>query len=343
MELGSDKMLRMLPEDEYTHPIEEAVNFNESMYINLFDHQNRMGGWFRVGNRPNEKYAEMSCCLYLPDGRVGFMFKRPEIDNNNELNAGGMKFEIIEPLKKLRVTYNGSLCVLENPYEMADPKKAFQNNPIVKSQVDIIFEACSPIYGGEVVNKDGSPIPEKPGEGFARAHYEQHVTGSGFFKVGDEQWELSGLGLRDHSWGPRYWQSIYWYRWLPMNFSEDFAMVVTILNKTEDNQKIHGMILKGDEYILIKDAKVETNYNDQYYQESFKIWLKDEKGEEYNVDANVVSLIPLRNRRKSPDGEMLLTRITEGMTEYHCNGMVGLGMSEYLDQIIDDLPAGRAC
>ena len=30
-----------------------------------------MGGWVRMGNRPNEGYAEMTVCLYLPDGRVG--------------------------------------------------------------------------------------------------------------------------------------------------------------------------------------------------------------------------------------------------------------------------------
>ena len=50
---------RLEPEDEYTHPIEEEKNFNESMYINIFDPSSRLGGWFRVGNRPNEGYAEM--------------------------------------------------------------------------------------------------------------------------------------------------------------------------------------------------------------------------------------------------------------------------------------------
>ena len=74
-----------------------------------------------------------------------------------------------------------------------------------------------------------------------------------------------------------------------------------------------------------------------------KIWIKDEEVEEYNVDAKVLSLIPLRNRRETPEGEKLLTRITEAMTEYRCNGMVGYGMSEYLDQIVDDLPVGREC
>jgi hypothetical protein len=54
----------------------------------------------------------------------------------------------------------------------------------------------------------------------------------------------------------------------------------------------------------------------------------------------VLSLIPLRNRRKAASGDELVTRIAEGFTEYTCDGQVGYGMSEYLDQIIDGKPAG---
>jgi hypothetical protein len=52
--------MRLDPADEFTHPVEAARNFNESVYLNLFDHGQRMGGWFRVGNRPNEGHAEVS-------------------------------------------------------------------------------------------------------------------------------------------------------------------------------------------------------------------------------------------------------------------------------------------
>ena len=54
----------------------------------------------------------------------------------------------------------------------------------------------------------------------------------------------------------------------------------------------------------------------------------------------MLSLIPLRNRRENPDGEMLTTRISEGMTEYTYKGIVGYGMSEYLDQVVDGKPVG---
>ncbi len=57
----------------------------------------------------------------------------------------------------------------------------------------------------------------------------------------------------------------------------------------------------------------------------------------------MLNLIPLRNRRPDPDGNMLVTRITEGMTEWTLDdGRVGYGLSEYLDQIIDGQPVGLA-
>jgi hypothetical protein len=40
---------------------------------------------------------------------------------------------------------------------------------------------------------------------------------------------------------------------------------------------------------------------------------------------------------------MLVTRISEGMTEWTLDdGRKGYGLSEYLDQIIDDAPVGLA-
>ena len=44
-------------------------------------------------------------------------------------------------------------------------------------------------------------------------------------RVGDEEWEIDGFGLRDHSWGPRYWQAPWYYRWLTANFGADFGFM----------------------------------------------------------------------------------------------------------------------
>ncbi|MEX0839915.1 MAG: hypothetical protein WD034_10300 [Parvibaculum sp.] len=332
--------IRLAPEDEYTHKPDAAQNYNESMYFNMFDPVRKTGGWFRLGNRPNEGYAEMSNCLYLPDGRVAFMYARPKITGNAAMDAGGMKFDVIEPFKRLRLSYTGNVVVLANPLEMADPAQAFKSNPVVPCEVVLDYEGVSPMFGGETVKADGTPLDLDPEKSFAKAHYEQHMAAKGHFIVGVERFEVSGFGLRDKSWGPRYWQAIHWYRWLPMNFGRDFGMMISIVTNDEGKQRQGGMVLKDGTYDLIESCTIESDWDDNWYQTALRAHVRTESGAEYDVEGKVLSLIPLRNRRKAPDGTDLNTRITEGMTEYRCNGMTGYGLSEYLDQIVDGKPAG---
>lgn len=342
MDLGKNATVRLVAADEYTHPIEAAPNFNESMYVNLFDHAQRMGGWFRVGNRPNEGRAEMTCCVYLPDGRVGFMFARPQINGNDQIAAGGMRFEVIEPFKSLRLTYDGELCLLSRPQDMADPKRAFANNPVLPARIELALTGSSPVFGGEAVDDQGRPIDEHPDESFARAHYEQHMAGTGEIRIGEIVHRIRGLGLRDHSWGPRYWQNLYWYRWMPMNFGEDFAMNVSIVQMASGRQHVWGMVLRDGKYDLVESATISSTLdaNHQAIGQTIRLRAGDT---DYQVEGRSLSCIPLRNRRTRDDGSEMRTRITEAFSEYRCNGRVGYGMAEYLDQIVNGLPVGMHC
>lgn len=331
---------RLDPADEYPHAPGEARNYNESMYFNVFDPRSKTGGWFRLGNRPNEGYAEMSICLYLPGGRVAFMFARPNISGNTEMNAGGLKIEVIEPFKRLRLTYAGKALLLARPGEMADPKVAFRNNPQVPCAIELDYEGVSPMYGGETVKADGSPLDIDPEKSFAKAHYEQHCAARGRFTVGDETFEIDGFGLRDKSWGPRHWQAIEWYRWCPMNFGRDFGMMLSVIGDGKGGAREGGMVFRDGIYDLISACKIESDWDETGCQTALRAKIETEGGKSYEITGEVLSLIPLRNRRTAPDGAELQTRITEGMTEYRCGDLVGYGLSEYLDQIVDGRPNG---
>jgi hypothetical protein len=333
---------RLEPQDEYPHDPGTVKNYNESMYFNVFDAAKKTGGWFRIGNRPNENYAEMSVCLYLPDGRVAFMFGRPVIEHNREMNAGGLKIEVVEPFKRLKVTYSGKALLLERPAEMADPKAAFANNPRVPCTVELDYEGVSPMYGGETVKADGSSLEIDPEKSFAKAHYEQHCAARGRFTVGDEVFEISGNGLRDKSWGPRHWQAIDWYRWCPMNFGRDFGMMLSVIGDGKGGARQGGMVFRDGVYDLIKECRIESDWDEAGYQTALRAEVTTVSGQAYSVTGQVLSLIPLRNRRMTPEGVELTTRITEGMTEYRCGDLVGYGLSEYLDQIVDGEPNGKA-
>jgi hypothetical protein len=334
--------LRLEPSDEYMHPVESATNFNESMYFNWYDPREKVGGFLRLGNRPNEGYAEMTACVYLPDGRIAFTFARPEISNNNAFAAGGMRFEMVDPFRQQRLAYRGKICMLEHPLEMAEPRKAFVENPWVECEVALEYRGLSPMLGGERVNDDGSEIAEDTERAFARGHYEQHGGARGVVRIGDQEWPVDGFGLRDHSWGPRYWQAPWWYRWLTGNFGEESGFMLSIITARDGSQSTGGVWLEDGEYRDVDAVSIDTTWagDDQYHD---RIHATARVGDsEHVIEGRVLSLIPLRNRRTSPSGDQLMTRISEGMTEWRTDGRVGYGLSEYLDQIVEGQPVGRA-
>jgi hypothetical protein len=332
---------RLEPQDEFPHDPGDAKNYNESMYFNVFDPKTKAGGWFRIGNRPNERYAEISVCIYLPDGRVAFTFGRPTIEGNAAMDAGGLTVDVVEPFKRLQVAYAGKALLLERPHEMADPRAAYKSNPQVPCTVDLAYEGVSPMYGGETVKADGSSLEIDPEKSFAKAHYEQHCAAKGTITVGDHSFQIDGYGLRDKSWGPRHWQAIDWYRWCPMNFGRDFGMMLSVIGDGKGGARQGGMVFKDGVYDLISECEITSDWDENDYQTALSARVRTEGGQAYEVTGKVLSLIPLRNRRTAPDGAELTTRITEGMTEYRCGDLVGYGLSEYLDQIVDGQATGR--
>jgi hypothetical protein len=338
--------VRLDPEDEYMHELGPESNFNESMYINCFDPEQQIGGWFRIGNRANEGYAEMTVCIYLPDGRVGFMFKRPTISNNDAFDAGGLQWTMVKPFEELRIEYTGKVVVLDEPLQMADPKTAFANNPYEECEVRLTFtgQGKPSMFGGE----PDTPH-ETPGEEFAKGHYEQLIEATGTIRVGDQEWAIRGCGLRDHSWGPRYWQAPWYYRWLTANFGRDTGFMASRVAKKDGPGTRGGFVWQDGQMHYCDDVQVSTEFGGEgtYHERVSAVLKSSRSNREWSVTGEVMNLIPLRNRRQDPEGNWLTTRISEGMTRWTLSDdqhetAIGYGLSEYLDQIIDDQPVGIA-
>jgi hypothetical protein len=326
----------LLPEDDAMHPVEDVSNFNESAYYNFFDRTTRTGGWVRIGNRPNEGYAEMTVCFYEPDGSAAFMWKKPEMHDNRAHDAGGLRFEVVERWKEHRVTYRGGACVMKNPLEIADPRAAFRDNPHQKVDLDVRWLGLSPGWGGEPRRRrpDGtyeSAAKGDPKSQFARGHFEQHGAAKGKLKIGDREYSIDGYGLRDHSWGPRYWQNTGYYRWLTMNFGEDLGLMGLVSERSGGREASHGYVYeRGKPNATIAKVELETDFgSEQKVHERLRIRLhRADGGAPIEVTGRVLSLVPCRNRR-----EGWVTRVSEGMTEWQLGGRVGYGMSEYLDHL----------
>ena len=316
----------LVPEDDYTHELGPESNFNESMYFNFFDPTRSIGGFVRLGNRANEGQAEMTVCLYLQDGRVLFAFKRAAISDNAAFHAGGLRFEVVEPTQRLRTVYGGGVIELENPTGLNDPARAFKESPRRRIALDLLHEACGPMYGSSHSSREADKAAEKQ---FAKAHYEQHMCVTGRIDLGAEQIEIAGYGLRDHSWGPRYWQAIERYEWLTMNFGPDLGVMVSRIQVAGEKVRQGGVVVEDGRLVKIDEAQIDAEYEENgLYHRSVEVRIRTETGERHEMVGVVKGFVPLRNRR-----EGLTTHIGEGMTEWTFGARKGYGLSEFLRQV----------
>ncbi|GIW44276.1 MAG: hypothetical protein KatS3mg077_1558 [Candidatus Binatia bacterium] len=308
---------------DFLHENTGETNFNESMYFNFYDRKRGWGGFARIGNRPNEGYAEVTLALYRPDGTALFQYQRPPIADNKELCAGGMRFEILEPARHLRVSYKGSAVFLQQPLDLEDPRRAFTTNPWRAVELDLDYYGLSPMYGGEAPAESTSSKLV-----FARGHTEQHVRAVGTLSVEGETIPIEALGLRDHSWGPRSWQSPAYYRWLTAEFDESFGFMGSWIHLHGGQDLQSGFVFRDGANELVHRVEIETKKDGRTgYHSELQVRLHTAKGS-IEVSGEVICMLPLRNRR---DGKV--TRIAEGLTRWRAGSQVGYGWSEYLDQV----------
>ena len=326
---------RLEPADEYPHPPSRDSNFNESVYVNGFEPARRFGGWMRLGNRVNEGYAETQVCLYLPDGRIACQFQRPPITSNERFDAGGLRYTAHEPFRRVGMRYEGELLVLEDPDLLRDPRRLFASAPTAPGTVEFELEGVSPMHGGEPT----SPTQETAyGRDFSLGHFNQHTRTRGRIAVGDEAWEFDSFGWRDHSWGPRYWTNIYFYRLFIANFGPDRAMMLLKITGRDGITRRHGVLLFDGDYEEITDLDVFTEWTPRKDPRAIRLGVRTAR-RGVQIAGEVLRLAPLRNRRKVGD-QMLESRIAEGLTAWTWDDRETVGITEYIEILENGEPVG---
>ena len=160
----------------------------------------------------------------------------------------------------------------------------------------------------------------------------------GHIRVGNEEWKLDGAGWRDHSWGPRYWQNIFFYRLFTANFEDGRGiMLLKITDPTHRTRRI-GVVLVDGKYEEVIDMDVITSWTEREEPRQARIALRTARRSAV-IDAEVITHAPLRNRRKLGDA-IVVSRIVEAFTRFEWDGVSGYGIAEYNDRLEADRPVG---
>jgi hypothetical protein len=305
------------PADEGMHPIEADSQFNESMLITYFDQVGDSGALLRIGNRPNEGYAEVTFCLFPPEGGALFQFSRAPITTNEAFEAGGMRFAVPDPTNTLQISYEGSVAYFADPRVLADPGPAFRSAPRRTVRLDVEGTSVSPMYGA----RSGTSVG---------GHYEQHMTMHGTVSLDGTVLPTAGQGNRDHSWGPRNWHRTYSDRTLWCTFDDEFGFAVSLTWAGPDTEPaVMGTVTRGGEARALVAGSISSGFEDNgLYHTDFRCTVTDDHDESYDLEGRVVRFIPFRHRR---DGHV--THIGQGMTKFTCAGKTAYGLSEYMDLV----------
>lgn len=324
----------ILEADEFMHTPTDHPQFNESAYYNFVDDNSGFAVLIRMGNRVNEGHAEVTVLLYLPGGKAAIRFDKVPIQTNDAFEAGGLKFEVVEALQQIQVSFDGTAYLLEKGTALEDPKKAFTTSPVVPVRLSLRYGNVVPVYG--LGGGIGSSGIEGAGDTIATGHYQGPCRVDGWVEVDGDKKQIAGLGYRDHSWGPRKWQGPTFWRWISCMVDDKNGFVAWSQKIGGTRSPGNGMVLRDGIVELVNRVEVTSVYGDApHYPTSFEVSMWTESGAQVDATGEIFQVVPLRNRR---DG--LVARLAEVLVKLRFQGSVGYGISEYHDRMDDGVPAG---
>jgi len=178
--------------------------------------------------------------------------------------------------------------------------------------------------------------------GGAQGHFEQTGRVHGSVRVGDEQWEVNGFGVRDKSWGPRTWQAPSgsaakssgpaaveegcFLNWFSMNFGTDLALGGACGRTADGSFRGKGWIQRGTDTLDLDDVVMTTVFDstNPLLHHSVQLRGVDSRGESIIVDGTVLTICPTKIPRR--DG---VTFVNEGLARFETDGRVGYGIAEH--------------
>ncbi len=329
--------IRLNEADEGVHAPGQESNWNESRYIDFWDPERRVGGWFRIGVRPNAGYAEMSACVFRPDGQVAFTFDRAPIARNG-LTAGGQSWEITTPWRTNRVRFRGEMALLEDPWVLRDPRRAFTESARTAADIDLV---CTTDGLGATMGQDQDQhhLILLPGQ--ADFHYQHMTHVVGTIRLGDDVHEVDGRGGKDHSWGPRDWHAKIYLRWLTCCLDDDNGfMLVRAVGPTKQTRS--GFVLDGGELRVVDGFDMVNHYAGPPHYELRWTDVTVHAGDvEWSAAGTPQHHLPLRHRQRNAEGVEATLRIVKQPTEWmFADGRAATGHLEYHDLLDGGVPVG---
>jgi hypothetical protein len=325
------------PADEAFHPVLGDASWSESYYFYYFDPVQAVGGYTRLGFRPNDGWKDAVHVLFLPGSRLGFGYDRkPHAAGEDALEVGGTALVRGEAFRSWKIELDGDCRDCPDGRVLVTPRKERPDgwSREARARLSLDYECFgTPYYSGH-------------GE---HGHFEQAGRARGALTVGDTRFEIDGYGLRDKSWGPRPWTDTSTGRrarpvgllgegsgwrvsscWLTAVIDEQLAFAISAAQLADGGIRSQGFVSRGGRNHQITGMKLENEYEgDTLFQARNRFEATFEDGSTLSGEGEVLNQGP--TKIAMPKGA---TIVNAGMTRFRLDsGEEGVGISEYWSSV----------
>lgn len=317
---------------EEMHTVGTASHWSESYYFNFYDPIAEVGIFTRMGWRPGSGWADALHVVYLPGSRVAFTYGRREIDEDltrytGDLNVGNLSIACVEPHKEWTLAYSGEAQDISDGAVLLQRSKLRPEGWFTPAHMEM----------GLTMDCQSDPhfvLGEEHG------HFEQCGRFTGTVKVGADEWEVDGYGVRDKSWGPRDWSmggSVSdksggidsspspHVNWFSMNFGPDLAMGGSVIRQADGSWTTMGSWLFRDGTTTeLANVDVESEYREgSILHQNVRMTIITANGETIHITGEVINMCP--TKVPAPGGAIF---INEGLAKFQWEDKTAYGISE---------------
>jgi len=224
---GNDMEVR--PEDEGPHPADADEAWQESVYLAWRDPRTGIGGQHRIGNEQNRETANLWCGVYADSGErfrhnaEGVPLRRCERGAGLECGPQAM----FHDGKDLRFLLESEDCRLDLIVQDSQGWVAW-------------IEKSTNALDGRIYSD----------------HYNGHCRVSGQASLAGRRYEIDAMAWRDHSWGPRHWDSIVCTRSLGCGFESGLTLSLLTFLGTDGNLMRRGYVARDGKRVPISEAEL---------------------------------------------------------------------------------------
>lgn len=255
------------PLDEDLHVPGSAPHWQESYYFNWADLDDGSFGLTRIGFHEDGSRAD-ALLLTVRDGEPESLY-------------ASIGVEVSPPAYE---AMKGGVSVSELAYEMVEPLQKWRVRLAGSPLIDLTWTAFMPAFDFAEDGTFGD---------LAHHHFEQCGTVSGTITVGDVERDVSGVGHRDKSWGPRNWSGASGWEWMSAQFGSDLAFNVSIV--FDGDTPIHrGFVYRDGAAVSLREAAVTYEWTEvEHVPRAARIQFTDVEGEQFDVAASATGQVPL--------------------------------------------------